>query len=128
MQYVLCLLFQFIFYKSQPNLATSVKMFKQGDIVWVNLGISYSWWPGEFQEVSKDADNKTSCLEVKINNAKSLFNKDTNEQNGDKEKNDIQPMVSKLNRIESNISLIIFLLFLFFFFFVNSSLIYFPSF
>ena len=83
-------------------------MFKQGDIVWVNLGISYSWWPGEFQEVSKDADNKTSVSEVKVDIAKSLFNKDTNEQNGDHEKNCLQPMVSKLKRIESNVSLIIF--------------------
>jgi len=47
-----------------PN---SEKMFKQGDVVWVNLGFSYSWWPGEFQELSKSTDKKISDLDVKIN-------------------------------------------------------------
>ena len=26
--------------------------------VWVNLGISYGWWPGEFNEVVKDKSSK----------------------------------------------------------------------
>ena len=55
---------------------TSEKIsFKQGDIVWVNLGISYSWWPGEFNEVNKNKDKKKSDLDVKINVCDNPFSK-----------------------------------------------------
>ena len=30
--------------------------FKAGDIVWINLGISYGHWPGEFQEFVKSKE------------------------------------------------------------------------
>jgi cytoskeletal protein RodZ len=62
---------------SRPNARVKVKlqtlsksvskMFKQGEIVWVNLGISFSWWPGEFQEVAIEKGKKTSDLDLDIN-------------------------------------------------------------
>ena len=66
---------------SRPNarvklqtLSKSVsKMFKQGDIVWVNLGISFSWWPGEFQEVAVEKGKKTSDLDIDINVSENPF-------------------------------------------------------
>ena len=66
---------------SRPNarvklqtLSKSVsKMFKQGEIVWVNLGISFSWWPGEFQEVAVEKGKKTSDLDIDINVSENPF-------------------------------------------------------
>ena len=66
---------------SRPNarvklqtLSKSVsKMFKQGEIVWVNLGISFSWWPGEFQEVAIEKGKKTSDLDIDINVSENPF-------------------------------------------------------
>lgn len=39
-----------------------MKKFKSGDIVWTNLGISYGWWPGEYQELQNSAKNKVSVM------------------------------------------------------------------
>ena len=66
---------------SRPNarvklqtLSKSVsKMFKQGEIVWVNLGISFSWWPGEFQEVAVEKGKKTCDLDIDINVSENPF-------------------------------------------------------
>ena len=35
-----------------------MKKFKTGDIVWVNLGVSYGWWPGQYQELQDSAKSK----------------------------------------------------------------------
>lgn len=56
------------------TLSKSVsKMFKQGEIVWVNLGISFSWWPGEFQEVAVEKGKKTCDLDIDINVSENPF-------------------------------------------------------
>lgn len=41
-----------------------MQQFKAGDIVWVNLGFSYGWWPGEF---SKKSEN-VKCPSVEFSN------------------------------------------------------------
>ena len=61
--------------KLQTLTKVSNRMFKQGDIVWVNLGISYSWWPGEFQEIIKKTDKKSSDSDLKINVSDNPFKK-----------------------------------------------------
>ena len=42
-----------------------MKMFKDGDIVWVNLGFSYGWWPGNYVE-SKLKNPTKSVVQVEF--------------------------------------------------------------
>jgi hypothetical protein len=51
-----------------PTLGVTDSEFKAGDIVWVNLGISYGWWPGEYQEIDSDKKLKLPKVDFMVNN------------------------------------------------------------
>ena len=77
---------------ANPNCGNK---FKQGDIVWVNLGVSYTWWPGEFIETNKSSENKkNSDMNLKINVSDISFSK-CGEQNQQTDKDKL-PKVSEV--------------------------------
>jgi len=61
--------------------------FKNGDIVWVDLGVSYGWWPAEYQT---DPNLKMKNFDAKTNPKTPL---NGNKENSNANKNEKKPIL-----------------------------------